>query len=80
MTSATLKGIKRSPDSKLAWTPSQLFTDGWDSECGDFRIVPSKREGALLLAFRHPDPQGGGRFWTRSFPTAEEAVEYAETF
>lgn len=75
MTSTTaIKGI---PGGRV-WVPSALFAHGWDSECGNFRIVPWKPEGVLLMAFRHADPTGRGRFWTKVLPTVEDAILHAE--
>jgi hypothetical protein len=63
------------PGGRL-WFKTKVYVDGWDSECGNFRIIPSKPSGFILIAFEHEGQDG--EFWTRTFPTVEEAMEYAE--
>ncbi len=59
------------------WRQSKVSVLGWDSENGDFRVIPTKDgRQQLLIAFEHEDVYGN--FITKRFQTVEAAMEYAE--
>jgi hypothetical protein len=58
------------------WRKGKVYVDGWDSGDGNFRIIPSKQSGYILIAFEHE--RDDGELWTRTFPTVEAAMEQAE--
>ena len=54
--------------------------EGWDSECGDYRIMKTKDGKFRLVSFIH-DPSTQfpeAEFWMREYSTAEEAQTQAE--
>lgn len=69
-------------DGLLKWIPGRVAVDGWDTEDGNYRIIPVKGQKAgevrwwLLISFLHESEDG--QLWTRRFPTVEAAKDHAE--
>lgn len=61
------------------WVESTLAV-GYQSEDGDFQLTPAldTKGGWILTSFAHDPPTDNGELWTKRFPTAREAQEYAE--
>lgn len=71
--SATMKQL----EGGRKWFPSRSCPDSWDSEGGEFRIIPvQKGQTWLLISFIHDDAEGEPL--TRRFDTLDEAMDYAE--
>lgn len=63
----------------MKWTEGKVCVNGWDSDCGRWRIVPTLDGKAfLLIDFDNDTGASEVEYWHKRFPTLKEAQKYAE--
>lgn len=78
MTKNTMPKTMRLPRGGKLWTRKDHGVPGYSADDGNYDILLG--EGyVVLVAFEHdPLHDDNSEFWRKRFPTAREAMEYAE--